>query len=374
MRQLVEAGVEVVPLIRSSDEIASMSMASKAVLPVSPIYAPAAQRELTTLISRHRPDVLHLHNPYPLLSPYVIKTAHKHGVPVVQTVHNYRHVCVAGVMFRDGKPCHDCVGRKVGLPAVQHACYRGSRLQSAAMATALAVHRSTWREVDRFLVLTPILAGFLESTGIPKDRIVVKPNAIPDPGRHDQTGDGFLFAGRLSEEKGIELLLEAWCRRPDGELGRLTIAGDGPLRPQVQAVAAQRSDVSFVGLLSPAELRQTMRDAAAVVIPSTCDDVSPVVTLEALGNARPVLGTARGGLPWQIGRGESDPAGWVVAPTAEALSAGLAQAKIEAHKLTDTARARYESMFAPSVVMATLLDTYRGVSDRSARRGPPAHH
>ena len=145
---LAEAGF-VLLFVRSSDEIAHLPPVRKAMLPVSPIYARPAQRESGALLARERPDVLHLHNPYLLLSPWVVRTAHAHRV-VVQTVHNFRHVCVAGVYFRDGHPCHDCLGKAVLYPAVQHACYRGSRAQSAVTATSLTAHRGTWRSVDRY--------------------------------------------------------------------------------------------------------------------------------------------------------------------------------------------------------------------------------
>ena len=180
--QLRAAGVEVLPFQRSSDSIAAMPAAQKALLPISPIYGGPAQRDLSALLDAERPDLVHLHNPYPLISPWIIRTAHKHGVPVVQTVHNYRQVCSSGLYFRDGHDCRDCRGKVIGYPAVRHKCYRGSSAQSALMATTLAVHRPTWRSVDRFIALTDRIAEHLRDYGIPDDRIVIKPNGLPDPG------------------------------------------------------------------------------------------------------------------------------------------------------------------------------------------------
>ncbi|MFD0820266.1 glycosyltransferase, partial [Micromonospora zhanjiangensis] len=250
--QLTAAGVEVLPFLRSSDEIPALPATAKALLPISPIWAPQAQRDLGRLLAEHRPDVVHLHNPYPLISPWVVRTAHRHGVPVVQTVHNYRQVCSSGVYFRDGRICTDCRGRAFGLPAVVHRCYRGSRAQSALMATTLAVHRPTWRSVDRYIALTSAIADHLRDYGIPADRITVKPNAVPDPGPPAPLGDGFLFFGRLSPEKGLDLLLDAWRRHPDGDLGPLRIAGDGELRPLAERAAAERTDVKYLGPLDRA--------------------------------------------------------------------------------------------------------------------------
>src|SRR3982751_2707008 len=143
--QLTAAGVEVVPFLRSSDEIGSLPLAQKALLPLGPIISPWAVKALRSVIASERPDLVHVHNPYPLISPWVVRTAQAHGLPVVQTVHNYRQVCANGLYFRDGHICHDCRGRALPLPAVRHACYRGSCAPSAGMGNALTVPRGTSR-------------------------------------------------------------------------------------------------------------------------------------------------------------------------------------------------------------------------------------
>ncbi|MFD2766388.1 glycosyltransferase family 4 protein [Micromonospora eburnea] len=389
--QLTAAGVEVLPFIRSSDEIPSMSKPAKALLPISPIWAPKAQHDLDRLLVEHRPDVLHLHNPYPLLSPWVVRTAHRRGVPVVQTVHNYRQVCSSGLYFRDGVICQDCRGRALGVPAVVHRCYRGSRAQSALMATTLAVHRPTWRSVDRFIALTTAVADHLRDYGIPDERIVVKPNAIPDPGTPAAPGDGFLYMARLTPEKGLDLLLKAWRRHPDGALGPLRIAGDGELRPLAEAAAAERADITFLGPLDRPGVRAALAESAVVLATSTWHDVLPTVIIEALASGRPVLGTALGGIPYLVGAdtprepagtgpaevasapaGSSGPAmpsgvergeaGWVVAPEPAALAAALPVARAGAAALAPAARARYERTFHPDVVTKRLIDIYADVA------------
>ncbi len=356
--QLRAVGVAVVPFLRSSDEIAGLPKAQKALLPLSPIYNSASQRALSDLITAEKPDLLHLHNPYPLLSPWVVRTAHRHGVRVVQTVHNYRQVCAPGLYFRDGHVCHDCRGKAFGLPAIQHACYRDSRAQSAIMATTLAVHRGTWRSVDGYVALTDAIADHLRDYGIPADRIHVKPNAITDPGPPAaRPGAGFLFAARLSPEKGLGLLLEAWSRHGEGELGTLRIAGDGPQRDLAEAAAASRSDVTYLGALAPMAMRAQIAATACVVVPSRWHDVLPTLALEALAGGRPVLGTGMGGIPYIVGD-----AGWIVEPTADALSAGLKAASASAAVFSATARRRYEQSFAPDVLVRRLVDIYRKVA------------
>jgi len=356
--QLRAAGVEVLAFQRSSDSIAELPAAQKALLPISPIYGRAAQQDLARLLDEHRPDLLHLHNPYPLLSPWVIKTAHRYGVPVVQTVHNYRQVCSSGLYFRDGHNCYDCRGKAIGWPAVQHKCYRGSSAQSAVMATTLAVHRPTWKSVDRFIALTDRIAAHLRDFGIPPERITVKPNGIPDPGGPPATdGDGLLFAARLGPEKGLGLLLEAWRRHPEGTTGRLRIAGDGPLRGLAESAAADRSDIDYLGPLDREGVRQAIRDAAAVVAASTWHDVLPTIALEALAGGRPVLGTDLGGIPYLVGD-----AGWIVEPTVDALAAALARIPAEAAGLAATARRRYEQHFSPDILTKRLIEVYTEVA------------
>jgi glycosyltransferase involved in cell wall biosynthesis len=229
------------------------------------------------------------------------------------------------------------------------------------MATALAVHRGTWHSVDRFIALTGGVADYLREYGIPAERITVKPNAVADPGPPSPPGDGFLFVGRLTPEKGVELLLDAWSRHPVGTLGRLRLIGDGPLRPIVETAAAGRADIEFVGLTDNAAVQAAMRAAAVVVTPSTWHDVLPTVIIEALANGRPVLGTSLGGIPYMVGAGTGEPAGWVVEPTVSALADGLVIARAEAGRRSAAARSRYLAVFTPAVVLDQLLTAYRQV-------------
>jgi len=360
--QLTAAGVTVLPLIRRSDDIATLPKAQKALLPLSPIYNRDAVRELHRIVDEHRPDVLHLHNPYPLLSPAIVNAAKHRGLPVVHTVHNYRQVCAPGVYFRDGHVCTDCKGKAFGWPGVQHACYRGSRPQSLIMVTALAKHRPTWRRVPHYIALTDAIAEHLREFGVPADRITVKPNGVPDPGPPGGTagpGDGFVFVGRLTEEKGLRLLLDAWRRHPVGSLGPLRIVGDGPLRPLAEEAAAQRADVEFTGQLPRAKTQAHIAAAAALVAPSTWHDVLPTVIIEGLAHGRPALGTDLGGIPFVIGD-----AGWTVPATVDALAAGLTMAHAKAPGLAAAARARYEQHFTPEVNVRRLLALYETLARR----------
>jgi glycosyltransferase involved in cell wall biosynthesis len=355
IEQLRAEGLTVLPFIRASDDIATLPAVQKALLPASPLYNRWTARDLATLIDHERPDVLHLHNPYPLLSPWVVRVAQKRGVPVVQTVHNYRQVCAPGTYFRDGGLCTECRGRRFGWPAVRHACYRGSRPQSAIMAATLAAHRGTWRGVDRYVALTSAIADHLRDFGVPSERIVVKPNSLADPGPVSPLGSGFLYAARLVEEKGVKLLLDAWSP----SFGTLRVAGDGPLRGLLEG----RSDVEYLGPLDRSGMRAAFDASAAVIVASLWADVLPTIAIEALAAGRPVLGTSMGGIPWVVGD-----AGWIVPPAD--FAKGLAAAATDladpatATAVSARARARYESTFTPAVGTTALVALYADLVGR----------
>jgi glycosyltransferase involved in cell wall biosynthesis len=225
------------------------------------------------------------------------------------------------------------------------------------MAATLAYHRGTWKQVDHFIALTDRIAAHLTDFGIPAERITVKPNGIPDAGAATAPGDGFLYAARLTPEKGLELALDAWSRHEDGALGPLRIAGDGPLRPLAERAAATRSDVTYLGPIDNAGVRAEIARAACVIAASTWHDVLPTIVLEALSGGRPVLVTDRGGLPYLAGD-----AGWVVEPEPAALAEGLLKARDGAAALAPVARARYESQFSPDVLTERLIEVYRAVT------------
>lgn len=352
--QLRAAGVEVCALLPSSDDIPGLPPLRQAGVAIGPVINPWGVRQLTEQIRRFRPDVLHVHNVFPQISPWAIRRSHALGVPVVQTVHNYRHSCVSGFRFRDGGPCDSCVGRIMPVPAVRHACYRGSRLQSLSMAVGQVAHRATWRSVDRFLALTPFMAEDLAEIGIDRARIVVRPTSVPDPGPPAPPGRNVLFAGRLDEMKGAHILLDAWVQASPPEGVRLRIVGDGPLLAALRASASTAGTVDVIGPRDPAGVAREMRDAAIVAIPSLWYEGQPRVFAEALAHGRPVLTTDVGGLAGIGG------VGWSVPPTARSLAAalGVLQDPVALLACSGVARRRYEREHSPRRSLDTLLETY----------------
>jgi glycosyltransferase involved in cell wall biosynthesis len=361
--QLRADGVEVYPYIRDSDEIAGWTAIGRAGLAVRPIVSPADAIAFRQLLRRVRPDVVHLHNPFPIISPWIVRTAKAERMPVVQTVHNYRHVCVNGIHFRDGHLCTECIGKTVPWPAVRHGCYQGSRLRSVPMAAAITAHRGTWHLVDRFLPVGEAVADHLRALGIPDSRIEVRPNVVDDPGEPAPLGEGVLFAGRLSEEKGVRLLLDGWKLSGLGSRHRLTIAGDGPLRAEVEAAAAADASIRVAGFLTGEDLDAAYRGCAIVVVPSQCPEADPISLVTALAHGRPVIACDVGSMALVAGGG----AGWVVAPHAGALASAMGALQ-NRHELQRRSAAARTKFLAERHVegRCSLAATYRTLGTRHA--------
>ncbi|MDT7537969.1 MAG: hypothetical protein QOI82_1554 [Actinomycetota bacterium] len=347
-------GVEVRTYILDSDEIGRPGLA----VGMGPVYSRSGVRGFRTALA-DRPDVVHLHNVYPLISPYVVRVAQAEAVPVVQTVHNYRHMCAAGTFYRDGHACEDCLPRRLGWPAVVHGCYRGSSLQSVPMAVGQAVHRPTWAGVDRLLPVSGFVARKLVEAGFPSDRITVRHTGLADPGPPAPLGRGAVYVGRLDEEKGLPLLLRAWGVADAGDT-TLTIVGDGPLRATAEDAAGSDSRIRVLGSLPPDRVRAAMNAAAVVVIPSRTYEGLPRVLIEAFAAGRPVVGAAVGALEELV----PDDVGWTAPPEPAPFGAAVASA-LRSPDLADRgqrARETFLSSYSADVSMTRLLDVYREVT------------
>ena len=292
---LAERGHQVKLLDATNDQIHGLAGTLKAA--VSSVYSLNWKARVEREIVHFRPDVVHVHNSFPLLSPSVIYAAKAARVAIVQTLHNYRLLCPNALLYRDGCVCEDCIDGTFPWRGVMRKCYRGSALGTAAVGFTYSLHRAigTYRKVDAIIALTNFARSKFVAAGLPESRITVVPNWLEnDPGVGTGEGNYVLYAGRLSEEKGVPLLLEAWKRlTPRIEL---KIAGSGPLLPQVTVAQEQAAGITYVGQQSSTELYALMRGAKALIAPSACYEGLPRALVESFAAGTPVIASKLGSL------------------------------------------------------------------------------
>jgi glycosyltransferase involved in cell wall biosynthesis len=248
-------------------------------------------QELRSLIRKEKPHVAHFHNTFPLISPAAYHAVKAEGIPVVQTLHNYRLLCPNGLFFRDGQVCEDCLGQPIAWPGVVHACYRDSRVASGAAATMVTFHAllGTWtKAVDRFIAYSQFaLSKFIEG-GLPEEKFAFKTNFLyPAPEMGAGQGGYALFVGRLSPEKGTATLLAAWEKL--GQKMPLKIVGDGPLGPNVAQLAEKLPNVEWLGRKPLPEVYDLMGEAACLIFPSEWYETFGRVAIEAFAKGTPVI-------------------------------------------------------------------------------------
>lgn len=291
-------GHEVLVYERSNEEAAHGL--PKALLPLHAVWNRAAARDIKRIIQTKNVDAVHIHNTLLLLSPAVVRAAKHTGVPVVQTLHNFRLFCPNGILLRGGQVCEDCPHHGLAC-AVRHRCYRGSLAQTLVVAAAYGLHRllGTWRGVTMVALTEFDRRKLLEFNRLhpmfDADRLVVKPNLVCVPDGPvtpwEPRKNQMLFAGRLEELKGLRTVLEAWRLLGD-TAPTLLVAGEGPLGDWARA--QNLLNVRFLGQLSRTELHARMAESRAVVAASLCYESFALVPAEAHALGTPVLASDLG--------------------------------------------------------------------------------
>lgn len=374
---LAERGHAVEQLIFDNDEIAARRAPLDSVaLAGATVWSRQGHAAVRDAIRRFGADVVHFHNTFPLISPAGYYAARAAGVPVVQTLHNYRLLCPASTFYRGGHICEDCLGKAVPLPGLVHACYRGSRTATGATVAMLTAHRAlrTWtRLVDRYIVTGPFVRQKFIQGGLLAAKIAIKPNFVPDAPAGDGRGNYALFVGRLAPEKGIRTLLGAWERL--GGTVPLKIAGDGPLAANVSDAAGRTPGIEWLGQLAPAATAAAMRDAALLIFPSEWYEGQPRTILESFAAATPVIAPDLGAMGEMIHEGETgghfrpgdpDDLARVVAH-AFARPAALAA-------MRQRTRAAFEARYTAAANYAMLADIYAQVGKRGGIPQPAFTH
>ena len=348
-------GHDVFPFTVDNEQIDSMS---KVALVRATFWNAQIRKDVDRLLTTTRADIAHFHNTFPLLSPAAYDAARRRRVGVVQTLHNFRLLCPNALLFREGRTCEECVGRHFAWPGVQHGCYRGSRTASAVTATMVAAHRTlgTWdKSVNVYVALSAFARDRFVEGGLPADRILVKPNfAAKDPGVGDHRGAFALFVGRLSEEKGIRLILDAWhlCSPKIP----LRIVGTGPLE---NLRTSSPPGVEWLGWQGKENVIELMKAARVLIVPSLCFENFPMSIVEAYATGLPVIASAHGSLAEIV---EHDCTGWhtqvgsatdLVAQVEKAFSNDREYDAISAE-----ARCRYETRYSADSNYSRLREIY----------------
>lgn len=296
MQLLTRHGHTTELLEADNSDIVGLSGKVKAALET--VYSPASKKKMAARIESFRPDIVHIFNFFPLLSPSIHYACFEAGIPVVQKLSNFRLICPGSLLLRNDRVCEDCVGKSIPWPGILHACYRDSVAGSAAVAAMLTAHSflGTWKNnVSAYIARTDFSRNKFIEGGLPARKIGIIPSFAPEPGRTGDGSGGFvLFAGRLSAEKGLETLLAAWDRMSNLPF-RLLVAGDGPLRDQVLS-RTRTGRVEYLGPLPRTEIQQLLFQAALLVYPSVCYENFPLSIVEAFAAGVPVVASGLGAM------------------------------------------------------------------------------
>jgi glycosyltransferase involved in cell wall biosynthesis len=292
-------GHQVITYTRANREIEHFSIVRRAGLLKTIISAGDSKQDIRNILRNERPDVVHTHNTFMMISPSIYEACVEARVPVVHTLHNYRLLCPTVTLYRNGSICEECSEDSL-LSGIKHGCYRDSRATTAAVATMLKIHQlaGTWsKKIDAYIVLTEFARRKFADHGLPPDKLHVKANFVdPDPGERERVGDYALFIGRLTPEKGLSTLMEAW-RLLKSSIP-LKIIGDGPARSDAEGQARKHclERVEFVGAIGRDQAIDAIKRARFVVVPSLWYEGFPMVLAESFACGVPVIGSRLGAM------------------------------------------------------------------------------
>lgn len=354
-------GINVIKYEKHNDEIKDYGLWDKFLLSFENIWSKRTYRELKTILKKEKPDIAHFHNIWYLISPSAYYACKDAGVPVVQTLHNFRYFCVNGLLMRDGRICEECIG-KLPWKGARYGCYRDSVLYSFPLAFTEGIHSiaGTWKnKVDAYIALTEFGKKKFIECGLPSDRIFVKPNFLPDPPEPNYSHNGYgIFLGRISAEKGLNILINAfqYLSTMNDELSaishqpfKLKIVGDGPLRENLERTISDRkvNEIEFLGKKNFHECMELLQQSRFLVLPALCYENFPLVIREAFACGKPVIASRLGamaelveegktGLLFEPGNPEdlADKMQWMIEHETECIKMGKNSRKVFEEKYT----------------------------------------
>lgn len=357
--------IELLCFERSTDEVAGMSILGKAAFVKNLYFDPKVYHEISSVLQKENPDIVHVHNTFPLISSAVFRACKDQSIPVVQTLHNYRIFCANGACVRDGKACDLCLQSGNLWNGVKYGCYVNSKVASVPMVKMIKKYQDekVWTEgIDHFIALSEFAKSKFVKAGIPQNRITIKANFCEDKGVNNQPNEskkGFLFVGRFSEDKGPHILLQA-ARE---ENVPVQLIGDGPLLEQLKKEYEQSEHIQFLGTKSHDEVFQAMDRSIALVLPSLCFEGFPLTIAEAFSRSLPVIASDIGSISELIERGVTGAkfeAG-NSAQLAKILKDG-AENPLPYFDMGINARKEYERKLSPEATLPQLLSIYQSLT------------
>jgi glycosyltransferase involved in cell wall biosynthesis len=361
-RLLERAGHSVTTYVRSNSELQDDSLIGRIAVVPRMLWSSETRQEFAAILDTVRPDVVHVHNTFMRITPSIYWACAERGIPVVQTLHNFRLLCPGGNLFRHGMICRECIDRSL-LQSVRHGCYGNSRGATGAIALMLAFHRAlqTYEtSVARFITLTKFAKQEFVAAGFAADRLAVKPNFVdPDPGERSRHGDYALYVGRLVGNKGVHVLLSAWkvlrAQIP------LQIVGDGPEHAALEEEVRKwrLSGITFRGQLSRNQVMETMKGARFIIVPSILHESFGNCVVESFACGTPVLCSRLGSLAELV---NNHATGLHFNPGDDRDIASKAawawNHPSELERMGHAARASYETMYTPEKNYSLLMDIY----------------
>jgi glycosyltransferase involved in cell wall biosynthesis len=375
---LAQSGHEVDTFERHSDDIAKGRPRALIEAGLFASWNPFNGGALASAVRRFAPDIAHVENTFPLLSPSVYWTLSRLGVPVVASMRNYRSWCAAGIAYRDEAPCRLCLDRASVLPALRHGCYKNSRIATVPVAGTIALHRqlrTLSRQVRLVIANSEFLRRSMIDYGVPGERVVVNPNFVNEPARQipwAQRDNRVVFVGRLGAEKGAADLVHAWSLLPH-DAPVLDIVGDGPALGELQTLTrslGQTGRIRFLGRVTPAEVAERLATSRLLVFPSRWYETFGRGVIEAYAHGVPALVAEIGALPELVvdgHTGRSFAAGDVAQLAARVRELFADPAQLERMGLA--ARARYLEHYTSTAALKRLEAIYARALQAPAATG-----
>lgn len=332
-------------------------------LAIDTVWSRKSKIEISQLIKKFRPDIIHIHNTFPIISPSIYWASNDYQIPIIQTLHNFRLICPQAMLLRNGRICEDCLGH-IPWRSVIHKCYRNSSLQSGVITGMLSLHRiiKTYdKNVSSYIALTDFAKNIFVGCGIMADRIFVKPNFVNIPRNESNSRTHGLYVGRLSQEKGLSCLASAIKRQLDT---KVIVIGDGPMSDDLKAI----HQFELLGWQNPDRVYEFMRSASYLIVPSIWYETFGLIIIEAFACGLPVIASDIGAMAELV---KDCKTGLLFkAGSPESLANKLAWANDhpeELKRMGNNARREYEKYYTPLSNYKQLVDIYLKTLDNFSK-------